>query len=117
VPDLTDAQLEEQLAAIFNRPRKGPGARAACGTLSGYQRHCRDGENACDACRQANVDYKAAQNQRPITAPNKLKPITHGTMKGYKQHRYRREQACEACLKAVREDNAVRYMARKGGAR
>jgi transcriptional regulator with XRE-family HTH domain len=33
-----------------------PRARAECGTRSGYQQHRRDGEDACQPCRQANTD-------------------------------------------------------------
>jgi hypothetical protein len=94
-------ELDDLYNAIFSRPHRGPGARAACGTPSGYERHRNDGEEACDACRKANTEYKAAQNRRPVVAPNKLKPIAHGTLKGYKQHRYRQEDACAACKAAV----------------
>lgn len=117
MPDLTDGQLDQLITDIGLRPRKGPGARAACGTPSGYERHRNDGQEACDACRAANTAYKAEQTRHPITAPGKLKPITHGTLAGYKAHRYRREQACAECLEAARLDSAARYRARRGGAR
>lgn len=38
------------------RPRK-PRTPITCGTRSGYSRHRRKGEDACDPCRQANADY------------------------------------------------------------
>ncbi|MFI0236370.1 hypothetical protein [Streptomyces sp. NPDC016845] len=115
MPELTDAQLDQLITNIGLRPRKGPGARAACGTSSGYTRHIRIQEEPCDACRAANTAYKAAQARRPIVALKKLKPIAHGTPKGYKQHWYRREEACAACREANRADVAERARRRRGG--
>lgn len=32
----------------------------ACGSYSGYQQHCKRGEQPCDACKAANRDYHRA---------------------------------------------------------
>jgi hypothetical protein len=117
VPDLTDAQLDELIAAIGldkPRPRKGPGARAACGTPSGYERHRHHGEDACDQCKTANARYKAEQQRSPVKDPSRLKPISHGTLAGYKQHRYRGETACADCLRGVADYQRERAIARDG---
>ncbi|MFD8075854.1 hypothetical protein ACFV3E_24760 [Streptomyces sp. NPDC059718] len=116
MPDLSDDQLEQLITDLGLRPRRGPGARAACGTPAGYQRHARLREQPCDSFRAANTRYRKAQTKAPIARPDRLKPIAHGTLAGYKAHRYRREQACRACLAAVRDYNAVRSAVRKGAA-
>lgn len=38
--------------AVPSQPRKP----AECGTRGGYQRHRKNGQEACDACKQANTD-------------------------------------------------------------
>jgi len=38
--------------------RRGPEPSAACGTRSGRNRHYREGTPVCEACRQAERDYK-----------------------------------------------------------
>lgn len=117
MPDLTDAQLDQLITAIGLRPRKGPGARAACGTDGGYRRHLRLEEAPCDACREANTRSRREQFTAPVKDPARLKPIEHGTPKGYKAHRYRREAACEACLVAARIAVRDRARARRAASR
>ncbi|MFE3169296.1 hypothetical protein [Streptomyces sp. NPDC059224] len=99
----TDDQLDELFTAIFNRPRRGPGAVASCGTAAGYRRHRRNGEQPCPPCTEANTTEQRENFNSPVKRPSQLKPIAHGTLGGYKQHRYRREQACEECLAAQRD--------------
>lgn len=116
--DLTDAQLDEQLAAIFTRPAKGPGARAACGTPAGYYRHRREDDEPCDACRRANADAKNANYNAPVKRPQQLKPIAHGTPQGGRQHYYRKDPLCEPCRVALNADQNARQAssrARKRG--
>ena len=37
---------------------------SGCGTQAGYQAHRKRGEDACEACRQANRSYMNAYNRR-----------------------------------------------------
>lgn len=113
--DPTDAELDQLINNLGLRPRKGPGARAACGTPSGYERHRNNGEDACDDCRKANTDYKTAQFRRPVVAPGKLKPIAHGTPRGAKQHRYRGEKPCQPCREAENAYQRGRVATRRAG--
>ncbi|MEU5595708.1 hypothetical protein [Streptomyces sp. NPDC020298] len=109
--------LDALFDAIFTRPAKGPGARAACGTPAGYYRHRREGDEICDACRQANTDAKNASYAAPVKRPRQLKPIAHGTIRGARQHYYRKDPPCPECLQAQREyQNAVKQARRNGGA-
>jgi hypothetical protein len=117
MPELTDAQLDDQVAAIFNRPRKGPGARAACGTPAGYYRHKREGNTPCDACRKANTEAKNADYNAPVKRPRQLKPIEHGTPQGARKHYYRKEQPCEACRVAYNADLNARKRSRRAAKR
>ena len=112
-----DAQLDDLYNAIFNRPRKGPGARAACGTPAGYYRHRREDTPICDACRQANTEAKTADYNAAVKRPGQLKPIKHGTYQGARQHYYRREPVCPECRLAEREhQNAAKKARRNRGA-
>jgi WhiB family redox-sensing transcriptional regulator len=43
--------------------RSGPKAVAACGTDSGYYRHVRHGEAACDDCKAAHSDATATRQR------------------------------------------------------
>lgn len=113
--DATDG-VDELYNAIFTRPKKGPGARAACGTPAGYYRHRREGDAACDACRRANTEAKNADYNAPVKRPRQLKPIAHGTHQGARQHRYRKEPLCEACRRAANDyQNAAKKARRNGG--
>lgn len=41
-----------------NRTKRPPIERQQCGTVAGYRHHVKRGEQACDACREANTAYK-----------------------------------------------------------
>lgn len=43
----------EEADLLVQPPKREP---ARCGTRPGYQQHRKNGEDACDACRQANTD-------------------------------------------------------------
>lgn len=90
-------------------PRRGPHARAACGTPAAYRRHIRNNEPVDAACRAANAEHSS----RYYTAGPKttsLPPIAHGTPWGARQHWYRKVPLCVPCSYA--------YSAhRNGGAR
>ena len=47
-------RAEVRLTLRLPRPR-----RSKCGTSGGYQAHLRDGEDACDGCKEANALKKA----------------------------------------------------------
>ncbi|MGW1433097.1 hypothetical protein ACWD6K_31315 [Streptomyces sp. NPDC002431] len=53
VCDTTVCAHRQQEPAADLRKRRPP---AMCGTRSGYQKHRRDGETPCTACRHANAD-------------------------------------------------------------
>ncbi|WP_060886210.1 hypothetical protein [Streptomyces caniscabiei] len=111
------ADIDDLYDAIFTRPAKGPGARAACGTAAGYYRHRRENTDPCDACRTANTEAKTADYNAPVKRPSQLKPIAHGTYRGARQHYYRREPVCAQCRQAERaHQNAAKKARRNGGA-
>ncbi|MEV8477854.1 hypothetical protein [Streptomyces sp. NPDC051173] len=113
---MTDDDLDQLIRDLkLGQPRavRGPGARAACGTASGYRRHRANGESPCAACHQANTETQREHYHQGVKAPERLKQIAHGTLKGYKQHRYRKEQACTMCLEAARADSAARARTRR----
>lgn len=84
-----------------------------CGTMAAARRHWRHGEELCDACRKAELEYQRARHgwQPARTA-------ACGTVSGYRRHRRKGEQACPDCLaanaKAARDYKARR--AAKDGA-
>lgn len=68
-----------------------------CGTQAAYQRHLRQGEEPCDACRAANTAYKRS---RLFVPPRPLMPC--GTAAAYRRHLRYGEEPCEACREAAR---------------
>lgn len=100
MPELTDAQLDELIAAIGLTEPKPQRELKPCGTPAAYARHLKLREEPCDACRAANTD---AKRRGSTPTPRLRKPIDHGTPKGAKQHRYRREPLCPACREAQRD--------------
>lgn len=117
MPELDDTQLDVLIAALRlgqSRPGRGPGARAACGTPSGYLRHIKDGNEPCTACRAANTRAKKEQYHR--ATGKELPPIAHGTPQGARQHWYRKDPVCEPCRTAYNARQNQRRSARKGGA-
>lgn len=113
MPDSAENELDALYDAIFTRPKKGPGARAACGTPAGYYRHRRENTPICDACRAANTEAKNANYNAPVRRPQQLKPINHGTPQGARQHYYRREPVCPECREAERAGQNARKRARR----
>lgn len=110
-------ELDDLYDAIFTRPAKGPGARAACGTPAGYYRHRRENTDPCDGCRKAHNDARTADYNAPVKRPRQLKSIAHGTPQGARQHYYRKEPVCADCREAEREaQNARKRDRRKGSA-
>ena len=84
------------------------------GTPARYQRHIKDGEDACNACRTARANYK--RDYRAGLIP-KREPAKCGTLRGYYAHRYRKQKACRACLDAYDEyTNERRAKARQAKA-
>jgi hypothetical protein len=56
--------------AAETRPRKRAAGPVVCGTRGGYQKHRRNGEQACDLCRYAN----AAADRRLRTTGSTVRP-------------------------------------------
>lgn len=46
-----------------------------CGTYGGYQRHKRDGEDACEPCREANNTYARDYRRRTGQTSSTLMPL------------------------------------------
>ena len=101
-----------QLAAKWKEERQ-----AQCGTPSGYQRHRRNEEKPCQACKDANRDYnrqkdaqrKERANQRKRekrqaagATPRVLKPC--GTTAAARRHHRKGEELCGPCREAYREN-------------
>ena len=100
------------LAAKWKQERQ-----AQCGTPSGYQRHRRNDETPCQACKDANRDYnrqkdaqrKERANQRKRekrqaagATPRVLRPC--GTTAAARRHRRKGEELCGPCREAYREN-------------
>jgi hypothetical protein len=119
VPDLTDAQLDDLMAAIgLTKRRSGPPPSAPCGTATAYSRHLRYGEEPCQPCRDANAAKSREEHARGAVRTD-LPPIKHGTPQGARQHWYRKVPICEPCRQAFNTDQTRRRRERaaRGGGR
>jgi hypothetical protein len=93
-----------------------PKVRAQCGTISGYIRHRRQGEEKCDACRAAWSMYNSNKNWERRKAPEDLKHrkvAECGTSSGYTAHYNRKEPPCDACRAARAVYQATRKQQKK----
>ncbi|MGX1598615.1 hypothetical protein ACWIDS_16315 [Dietzia maris] len=75
-----------------------------CGSRAGYTAHWRREENACEECRQANLQQK--RDWRAEQARTSKPPTDHvncGTPAGAARHSRRGESLCPPCLDARRE--------------
>jgi len=79
-----------------------------CGTMAAARRHWRHGEELCEPCREAELEY-----QRGRTGAKPFRPAACGTVGGYRRHRRAGEQACAECL-AANAEAARKYKARWG---
>ena len=108
------AESEARTAAMAARWKEE--RQAQCGTPSGYQRHRRNQEQPCQACRDANREYnrqKDAQRKERANArkrekrqaagatPRVLRPC--GTSAAARRHRRKGEELCGPCREAYRE--------------
>lgn len=90
---------------------------ATCGTRSGYDRHQRNGEKACDPCRLAvNAAKREYEQRRKGRPPVVRERPPCGTWQGRKAHRWRKEEPCEPCVMADRAYQRERHFARKAKA-
>lgn len=69
---------------------------AACGTESGYKRHRRNGEDACDECKAARAAYQRGKVARRKLVAMEDPATPHGTFGGYNNHGCR----CDRCRAA-----------------
>ena len=63
---VSDAEYQKRWRAKHGANTGQPGrpVTAQCGTVSAYKRHQRNGEQPCDACREANAAYHRELYQR-----------------------------------------------------
>lgn len=84
-----------------------PRELSPCGSMAAARRHWRNGEDPCDACREAELEY-----QRAKRGSQPFRPAVCGTVGGYRRHLRETGQACADCkaanAKAAREYNAQR---------
>ena len=89
------------------QPRPRPyGAPCCKGDRTGYQRHKKRGEEACEASKAASAAYTRARRGRPDAI---RKPPECGEYGGYLAHKKRGEDACERCKDAKRAYDRERY--------
>ena len=72
-----------------------------CGTYAAYRRHTERGEEPCEACREAKLEYNRAYRKKRKQAgwePRKLFPC--GTHAAYQRHLRRGEEPCGPCWEA-----------------
>lgn len=85
-----------------------------CGTLTGYRRHIKAKQPACQPCKTANAaasrDYEARSKLGMIRRG--FNPDKCGTYAGYKRHDRTGVPACDACLSAY-ADYMHDYRARR----
>lgn len=78
-----------------------------CGTFAAARRHWRNGEDPCDACREAELEY-----QRARLGYKPFKAAACGTVSGYRRHWRNGEQACPEC-NAANAEATRKYKARR----
>jgi hypothetical protein len=85
---------------------------AQCGTPSGYARHRRQGEAACDQCKTAMSDaHRDRAHRRGV--PRRKQAAPCGTSAGARGHRRRGEPPCAPCREAWKTYQRERYHARQ----
>ena len=84
-----------------------PRELSPCGSMAAARRHWRNGEDPCDACREAELEY-----QRARKGSEPFRPAACGTVSGYRRHRRDGEQACVEC-RAANAETARGYRARR----
>ena len=98
--------------------RKRTVTREQCGTIGGFRRHSKRGEQPCEPCLDANREYRRnAYRARTVTPADQRRPPTPdqrcGSIAGYQAHCRRSEHACARCKRACADAEMVRY--RVGG--
>ena len=102
-------EQEQRSAKLVARLEEERKARLMCGTASGYNRHRRKKEKACQPCVAANREAnrkKDAQRRAKKRAEKEgrvkvLKPC--GTSAAAKRHQRNGEPLCDACQEARRQ--------------
>jgi len=95
--------LQTGRASLTIKPPR-PRVRARCGTVSGYTRHSRLGESACESCLRAWREYsQKTRKERSVGRELKRRKVAIcGTPSGATAHYNRHEPSCAACQEAVR---------------
>lgn len=101
------------------KPPKPPRQLAKCGTYSGYSKHRRLKEQACEEChvaaQQYRRDYMARYRTDGREPPRKRRSVC-GTTGGWSRHKRLHEKACRACLDAKNAYWRVRNANRRAAA-
>jgi hypothetical protein len=96
-------------------PLKGNATPTPCPSEQAYRRHIAHGEQPCDGCRQAHLEYGRAHRPPPVSTSGihigeqPLGPGECGTIRGYRWHRKAGEPTCQACRNAHAEDRRARH--------
>lgn len=79
----------------------------SCGTPAGAEKHSRNREPLCDACRKASTEARRKRRQRRISA-------ICGTDSGYFRHLRRdKNEPCDACKQAHSAAQKARQWAKR----
>lgn len=101
-------------------PKRVRNAVAKCGTRSGYLRHLKLKETACQPCKDAQSEHGRAQRRKKGIRPLEINEREHGTPRGYRQHMARHETPCQPCKDAInklRRDERAAKRAREAAER
>jgi hypothetical protein len=91
-----------------------PRVRTQCGTVSGYTRQRRLGEDACESCLRAKREYDRKMRAERAAGRERKRRVEAvcGTPSGYVRHYKLGEKPCEACKAAMSEYNINRRASR-----
>jgi len=96
-------------------PRRGNAAPTPCPSEQGYRRHLYHGEQPCDGCRQAHLEYGRERREAPRSTTGvhvgeqPLGPGECGTIRGYRWHRKAGEPTCQECRDVMAAYRRSRY--------
>lgn len=101
--------LENPPVNIARRPPRQR-VRAECGTMGGYMRHRRAGEEICEACYRAKREYDRKMRAERADGRERKRRVEAicGTPSGYAKHYRLGEKPCDECRKTMAEYNAQR---------
>jgi hypothetical protein len=91
----------------------------SCGTMTGYRRHLRNGQEACPDCKdakrvQSRKEYALYRDKKPN--PKVVHTDVCGTDAGYRRHQYHNTTPCRPCKEAHNEYHRNRRARMKANA-